>query len=72
MSDNTAGFQALGGAEFAHEPALQGDFLGLVNNRIGFLGGNLEMAVFLQLALGRFPPFLPIVLDHIGHQDALD
>ena len=37
-----------------------------------FFERHLEMAVFLQFAFGGFPPFFPIVLDDIGHQDLLD
>ncbi len=35
--DGDAGLQSLGGAEFAQQPVLQGDFLDLVNDRLGLL-----------------------------------
>ena len=72
MGDVEAGFQALGGAEIGQEAALQGDFLELVNDRVGFFEGDLEMAVLLEFAFGGFPPFLPVVLDDIGDEDLLD
>ena len=72
MGDIEAGFEALGGAEIGQEAALQGDFLELVNDGLGFFGGHLEMAVFLEFAFGGFPPFFPVVGDDIGDQDLLD
>ena len=51
---------------------MQGDFLELVNDRVGFLEGDLEMAVFLEFAFGGFPPFFPVVLDDVRHEDLLD
>ncbi len=39
---------------------------------LGLLERHLEMAVLLQLAPGRLPPFLPVVADDVRHEDLLD
>ena len=67
-----AGLEALGGAEFTEQTVLERDFLGLVNDGVGFFKGNLKVAVLLQLAFGRFPPFFPIILDDVRDKHGLD
>ena len=66
------GLQALGRAEFVQQTVLQRDLFGLIHHRLALLERHLEMPVLLQLPLGRFPPFLPIVANHVGHQDLLN
>ena len=70
--DGNAGFQSLSCPESLHQPVLQGDFLDLIDDGVGLLKRHLKMAVFLQLAPGGLPPFLPIIANDIGHERVLD
>ena len=70
--DGNAGFQSLGRPEGFHQPVLQGDFLDLIDDGVRLLQRHLKMAIFLQVAPGSLPPFLPIIPDHLRHQHLLD
>ena len=66
------GFQTLGRAEFVEQALLQRDFLRLIYDRFTLLLRNLEVAVLLQFAACRLPPFFPIILDDVGYERLLN
>jgi hypothetical protein len=66
------GLEPLGRAEILEQPVLKGRFLRLVDDLLGLFAGHNEMAVLLHFPPGHFPPFLPVVADHVRHQALLD
>ena len=70
--DGNTSLQSLGRPKSLHQPVLQGDFLDLIDDRVGLLQRHLKMAVLLQFAPGGLPPFLPIIANDIGHERVLD
>ena len=70
--DGEPRLESLGRTEFLKQPILQRNFRHLINDWLGLLQRHLEVAVLLHLALGGFPPFLPVVGDHVGHEHVHD
>ena len=64
-------------SSYIDEPAieqtiLQRHFLCLIHNWLTLFDRDLKMTVLFQLALGSFPPFFPIITNHIGDQHFLN